>query len=217
MSNTKRRAEQRKQSERRSNLIFAVVIAAAVLAIGFGVIAGGQDAKTDVSAAELITAAALDPCPTGVADATPIENGLPDQELECLHSDDSVNFSQLRGTPLLINVWGSWCPPCVEELPWLSEFSEAAAGKVQVLGVNVADEWNPAMEMLVATGVHFPSLFDPTNSTRATLMWSGTPITLFVSAEGEILYRHEGRLPDGDSLYLMVEEILGVSVADPTA
>lgn len=217
MSNTKRRADARKATEQRNNFIFIAVVLLAVVSIGFGVFTSSSNtAASDSSLTELYASAQLEDCPTASETVEPVAGGLPDQELPCLGTEQTMNFSQLRGKPLIVNVWGSWCPPCVEELPWLAEFHTAAAGSVQVLGVNVGDEATPALEMLIATGVHFPSVFDPSNTTRATLQWNGTPITLFVSPAGEILYRHEGRLPDGDALYLMANEIFGLAIEDPT-
>jgi thiol-disulfide isomerase/thioredoxin len=114
---------------------------------------------------------------------------------------------------MVVNVWGSWCPPCREELPWFAALDEAAAGRLQVIGVDVADTANSALSTLASLGVHYPSIFDPESKTRMSLQWfGGTPVTLLVRADGTIAHRIEGRVPDEATLQALVAEHLGVDV-----
>jgi thiol-disulfide isomerase/thioredoxin len=213
MSNTKRRELARVQNARRQNLIFGLVVVAVAGAIIFSATAGS---KSTPVATELAAAANLETCPTANASSEPVENGLPDHTLDCLGEDKTVNLAGLRG-PLVINVWGSWCPPCVEELPWLAEFHQAAAGQISVIGINVSDNTNAALQMLIDTDVKFASLYDPNSESRATIPWSGTPVTLFVDSAGVVIYRHEGRLPDANSIYDMANLLFKTNVINPRA
>jgi thiol-disulfide isomerase/thioredoxin len=212
MSNVKRRQAAREAAELKQRIAFSVILAAAAFAIIFSAVSGGGETSSQTS--DLIATAALEKCPEVDSTLQPVENGFPSHTLDCLGENQTVDISKLRG-PLVINVWGSWCPPCVEELPWLAEFHEAAAGKVKVLGVNVSDNQNSALQMLIDTNVKFASLYDPNSESRVTMPWSGTPVTFFVNEKGEIIYRHEGRLPDPDSLYEMVNVLFGVTVPNP--
>lgn len=212
MSNVKRRQASRKAAELKQRITFSVILAAVAFAVIFSAVSGNDEPTKQTS--ELIELAALEECPELDSNLQPVENGFPSHTLDCLGESKTVDISKLRG-PLVINVWGSWCPPCVEELPWLAEFHQAAAGKVKVLGVNVSDNQDSALQMLIDTNVTFASLYDPNSESRVTMPWSGTPVTFFVNDKGEIIYRHEGRLPGPDSLYEMVSVLFGVTVQSP--
>jgi len=59
-------------------------------------------------------------------------------ELECLDGKEGAQLGGLRG-PMVVNVWGSWCGPCKEEMPVLRAFYEKAKDKVQLIGVDVEE------------------------------------------------------------------------------
>ena len=77
-------------------------------------------APKDAALVPLIDAAALDPCPPGAANPDAAIPGLPSVTYPCLGYGPDVNLSTLRGMPLVINVWASWCPPCIAEMPILT-------------------------------------------------------------------------------------------------
>ena len=56
--------------------------------------------------------------------------------LECLDSNSKIVIEAIKG-PAIINVWGSWCAPCRDEMPFLREL--AATGKVQIIGIDVEE------------------------------------------------------------------------------
>jgi thiol-disulfide isomerase/thioredoxin len=132
----------------------------------------------------------LPPCPAPVG-AAPVEGGLPDIALACLGPGGPVTLSGLRG-PLIVNVWASWCTPCREELPALSQFAVAQEGRIAVLGLQASDDAGAGAALWRDLGVAFPSVSDPDAAARPGLGWSGLPVTYFVAADGRIVQRHVG-------------------------
>jgi cytochrome c biogenesis protein CcmG/thiol:disulfide interchange protein DsbE len=187
-------------------LVLVAVLAALAGAVAFGLTNQAERAKpAAVDLAPLRAGAALAPCPAGVGP------DLPDLVLPCLGGGPDV---RLRGTPsgvpTLVNVYGSWCGPCQEEMPLLVEFSRRAGAKVALLGVDTLDE--PRLALLFARdlGQKWPAVVD---DDKAVLLRYGTgpPVTLFVDPSGKVVYVKTGpfrRLADVQSL---VRRYLGVT------
>lgn len=88
--------------------------------------------------------------------------------------DTTINLSDYPGKIMVINVWGSWCAPCLIEVPDLEVAAELTANDgVQFLGVNVRDTRSAAADFISAQKVSYPSIFDP--SMRITLSLRGLP------------------------------------------
>ena len=70
-----------------------------------------------------------------------MEEGVEASDFEVTLSDGTTAFklSDQRGKAVLINLWATWCPPCVAEMPDLQKLSEDYAGSLVVLGINIGD------------------------------------------------------------------------------
>lgn len=159
----------------------------------------------------LIEAAALDPCPPGVANPDAAIPGLPAVTYRCLGYGPDVDLSTLRGTPLVINVWASWCPPCIAEMPILTSAAADLRGEVQFLGIDIQDQDASALEMKAAFGTDFPSVVDQAGEIRGLLAISGPPVTFFVNEQGVIVGRHDGALPSTEYFNALLDQYLGVN------
>ena len=102
-------------------------------------------------------------------------------------------LDDLRGTPVVVNLWASWCEPCKREMPMLSEAAEAHRD-VQFLGVDTLDAREGAEEFIARFGVPFPSLFDPDGVIRTDLDSFGLPVTVFFDTEGNQVGKVDGEL-----------------------
>ena len=116
-------------------------------------------------------------------------------------------LATLHGTPVVVNFWGSWCPPCEEEAPHLAEVSREFAGRVQFLGVDILDAREPAREFIRRYGWEYPSLFDPRGAIRDGLGYVGQPITIVYDREGRIAWDKTGTI-DADELRERVSAVL---------
>ena len=93
-------------------------------------------------------------------------------------------LGELRGTPVVVNVWASWCGPCREEAPLLAAAHRTYGDRVRFLGVDVLDESDSARAFMHRYGWSYPSVYDPTGAIRDGLGLLGQPVTLFYDAAG---------------------------------
>jgi thiol-disulfide isomerase/thioredoxin len=114
----------------------------------------------------------------------------------------SLATASLRGKPLLVNFWATWCPPCVEELPLLNRFYEDnKAGNWQVLGLAV-DQPSAVRKWLSAKPLAFPvgmAGFNGTELSKTLGNLTGSlPFSVVFGAGGEILHRKIGKVSPED-------------------
>jgi len=130
-------------------------------------------------------------------------------KFQCLDGKSEVILEAIRG-PVLINVWGSWCPPCKLEMPFLVALAQTK--KVAIVGINI-DEPDMATprDFVVQTGITWPNLFDDDGRSKGTF-GMGVPVTWFIDANGEVTYRHIGVIASQEILFAEVEKYLGIKV-----
>lgn len=102
-------------------------------------------------------------------------------------------LDELKGTPVVVNLWASWCEPCRREMPMLGEAARAHA-EVQFLGVNILDSRQGAADFIREYGVPFPSIFDPSGAIRTDLASFGVPVTVFFASDGTLVAKVDGEL-----------------------
>ena len=119
------------------------------------------------------------------ADAPP--RPVPDEQLTptTLEQFEGI-LAGLRGRPVIVNIWASWCAPCRAEMPLLERAAKEYAGRVTVLGVDSRDAPRPAADFLDDVGVTYPNVFDATGKIRRELGLRGFPTTYFFDADGRI-------------------------------
>ena len=103
-------------------------------------------------------------------------------------------LGQLEGTPVVVNVWASWCGPCREEAPVLARAARAYEGRVQFLGVDIQDQRSPARSFVNEFGWIYPSVFDAPGDIKTQLGFLGQPDTLFYDASGRLISTWQGPL-----------------------
>ncbi|MEP7054251.1 MAG: TlpA disulfide reductase family protein [Actinomycetota bacterium] len=157
---------------------------------------------------------ATDACATAAATNAGISaGGLPALTFDCLGHPGQVTLSELRGVPLIINLWASWCVPCRDEMPAFERLHRAMREKVSILGVDTKDDEESARATIAATGVSYASVADPRGDLRADLKAVGLPVTLFVAADGLILEQHLGQLSEQDMRQRVVKHF-GITSPD---
>ncbi len=162
--------------------------------------------------ADLVAAAELVDCPATDPEVEAREDGLPDLTLACLGDGPPVRLAGLRGRPVVLNLWASWCEPCRDELPLFADLAGAAGSSLRVLGVAVQDDPGAALSLLTDSDVHYASVRDDEAATKAPLRWTGLPMTVFVDADGVITHTQRGIISSEEQLRGLVQEHLGVTV-----
>jgi thiol-disulfide isomerase/thioredoxin len=129
--------------------------------------------------------------------------------LDCLDGTTGVAVDSIAG-PALINVWGSWCEPCKQELPHFAHFLAQYGDRVQVIGVDV-EEKSPAVARKFVTthGMSWPILYDVNGSTRGKF-GMGVPVTWFINTSGKVVYKKYGPFHSPEEIQLDVIKYLGV-------
>jgi cytochrome c biogenesis protein CcmG/thiol:disulfide interchange protein DsbE len=101
-------------------------------------------------------------------------------------------IEELQGRPVVVNFWGSWCPPCRVEAPELAEAARAYRGRVQFIGVDILDNRQAARDFILAADWQYPSIFDPKAEIRDGLGYVGQPITLIYDRDGRLAFEWNG-------------------------
>jgi cytochrome c biogenesis protein CcmG/thiol:disulfide interchange protein DsbE len=103
-------------------------------------------------------------------------------------ADGKVGLGELRGTPVVLNFWASWCDPCREEADVLESAwkQRRASGDVLFLGLDQQDLTEDARAFLREFSISYPVVRDPTNRTARDWGVTGLPETWFISAEGKV-------------------------------
>jgi thiol-disulfide isomerase/thioredoxin len=116
-------------------------------------------------------------------------------------------LAELRGSPVVVNFWGSWCGPCIEEAPDLAAVAREYEGRVQFLGVDILDAREPARDFIRRFDWPYPSVFDPNGAVRDALGYVGQPITLVYDRRGELAFERTGAI-DAEGLRREIREVL---------
>jgi cytochrome c biogenesis protein CcmG, thiol:disulfide interchange protein DsbE len=120
-----------------------------------------------------------------------------------------AKLAELRGHPVVVNQWGSWCPPCRAEFPFFAESAEAHADRVAFVGVDIQDNRGDAEDFLQEFPVPYPSIYDPDAEAVFSLGWTQvSPTTWFLDESGEVVHQRPGAYPDRDTLEADIEQFL---------
>ncbi|WPB73174.1 redoxin domain-containing protein [Archangium violaceum] len=126
--------------------------------------------------------------------------------LKALDSGARVTSEQLKGRPMVINFWASWCGPCKMEHPVLEWGAREFGGQAQFLGVVFEDTEDNAKQFLSRMGASFPQLIDQNSGVAVAYGVAGVPETYFIDAQGIIRGKHVGPI-DPESMAQWIREL----------
>ncbi len=176
---------------RRALPILLGLVLVALVAVGLSQ-AGGGTAKAPERAPYDLEAGRRE-----LAGSPPALARLHAQAAEVLGGGEAAfakRLRALRGRPIVVNVWASWCAPCKFEFPVLQRVATARGKEVAFLGVIARDGRVPAERYLQREPLPYPSYLDPKGDpiVRSLKLPKPVPITVFVRADGEIETSHAG-------------------------
>ena len=118
----------------------------------------------------------------------------PSFEAELLTGDGELSLEELRGKPVVINFWASWCVPCKDEAPMLSEADARYGDRVSFVGVDIRDARSSAQEFVERYDLDYPHVRDEDLSIYDDFGLTGQPETFFLDEDGVILEHIPGPL-----------------------
>lgn len=122
---------------------------------------------------------------------------------------ESVLLSDFSGTPVMINFWATWCPPCRNEMPLIESFAKKHDRELIVLAINAGEEEQVVRAFVDETGLDLIFLLDPTNTVANLYRVVGFPTSLFIDENGILKATFIGELDE--DLLLSYLEIIGVN------
>jgi cytochrome c biogenesis protein CcmG/thiol:disulfide interchange protein DsbE len=115
----------------------------------------------------------------------------------------------LRGHPVVVNKWASWCSPCRAEFPIFQQVAAERGTATAFMGVNAGDKAPAARKFLAARPLPFPSYEDPDEAiSRALAVPSNYPSTVFIDARGTRVFTHTGQYVSAQQLTTDIDRYL---------
>ncbi|MBI5185586.1 MAG: TlpA family protein disulfide reductase [Nitrospinae bacterium] len=137
----------------------------------------------------------------------PLVEVAPDFNLEGLDGG-TVSMSGLKGSPVFLNFWASWCMPCREEMPDVEQIHRIYEKKgLKVFAVNSKEEAAAARKFLEGAGIHVPVLLDKKGEVGALYKIFGLPMSYFIYRDGKVASSIIGKMTYQD-MDIHVNEIL---------
>lgn len=111
---------------------------------------------------------------------------------------NTVKLSDFIGQPVVINFWSAWCAPCKSELPHFDKLAKELKGKVEFLMVSVYLNKDYVKQFVSQSGYTFPLYFDDNEEGSTAYEVTGIPVTVFITADGNIKSKTVGSMSEAD-------------------
>jgi cytochrome c biogenesis protein CcmG/thiol:disulfide interchange protein DsbE len=145
--------------------------------------------------------------PVGPVDTPIVGRPAPAFDLQTLEGG-RISLAELRGSPVVLNFWASWCIPCREEAPLLTAADATyRADGLRILGVVYQDSSENAGDFMARYGQTYPGLLDPDGRTAIDYGVFGIPETFFIDRAGVVRSRQVGAVTEAE-LKRKIEAIL---------
>ena len=135
-------------------------------------------------------------------------DNAPDFTLTDLEGN-SVSLSDYAGTPVLVNFWATWCPPCRAELPLIQDYQDKYLDEFVVLAVDGGETAEDVQSFVDAQGYTMKFLLDTDFAVAELFQVRGYPTSLFIDAEGVIQKVHIGELTE--PMIIAYLDLIGIS------
>ena len=132
-------------------------------------------------------------------------------QLPCLDGKSTLALDSLQG-PLIVNVWGSWCASCKDEIPIFRSFYSKAQSRLAILGIDVEEaKLSDGSDFVVQNGMTWPNVIDLAGKTRGDF-GMGVPVTWFIDAKGVVVYKKIGVIKSERQLRDLTSKYLHITI-----
>lgn len=131
-------------------------------------------------------------------DSPLIGHPAPAFSLKAVGTGETIDLERLRGRPVIINFWATWCGPCYDEHPTLVQNAQLLGDQVQFVGVVFNDTEDKIQSFLRERGSAYPTLLDQQGKTAIAYGVGGVPETFFLNRQGTIVAKYAGPMSSGD-------------------
>jgi cytochrome c biogenesis protein CcmG/thiol:disulfide interchange protein DsbE len=136
----------------------------------------------------------------------------PDFELADVSTGRPVTLSQLRGRPVWVDFWATWCPPCKAELPRMKQMYDKYKGKgLALVGIDLQEDPNQVRDFARINGYDWTFVVDRDGKVTNRYFTAGVPSHVFIDARGVVQAVHVGDLDNG-----AMEQLLGKIMVNST-
>lgn len=133
---------------------------------------------------------------------------VPSVEAPSLDGDATLALEELRGRPVLVNFWASWCVPCEAEARFLEAAHEEYGGEVEFVGVNVKDARSDALEFVETYDVSYAQVRDENLQWYDAFGLTGQPETFLIDADGEVVEHVTGEFTSSADLFRLLDVLV---------
>lgn len=147
---------------------------------------------------------------SGAATVPLVGHSAPDFTLQTWGSPagQSIHLAALKGRPVILNFWASWCTPCQQESPMLeAAWQKYQAEGVAFVGIDYQDSQSDAQQFLQHYGITYPAGPDSSGSISVDYGVSNVPSTIFIDRSGVVVRTHLGPL-DAATLEAGIQQLL---------
>jgi cytochrome c biogenesis protein CcmG/thiol:disulfide interchange protein DsbE len=192
---------------RRALIFLGFAALAAVLVIGLTQAGGEDGAEPSGGPSPTEARRALADAPPPLAALYERANAIEPATVDDLRGE----LRALRGHPVVINAWASWCGPCKLEFPYFQRAAARLGTEVAFFALNVEDNRGDALRFLRTAPVPYPSLEDGDGKLlrEAAPGVKGLPVTIYYDEDGEQTFVHQGGYRSEDELVEDIERYAG--------
>jgi peroxiredoxin len=189
----------------------AIVVVVAAITV-FAVSSGDDSGRSSTPASSSVSGSGTDRLNTFVETSGSAEVGHPAPDFRLRTLDGrSVSLSSLRGRPVMVNFWASWCNPCRREFPLLKQtMKRYTTDKLTVVGISFQDIDADARRFAKQEHATWPLAVDENGAAAKVYGVRSVPTTYFIDPDGKIADRIFGELPTGRDFQTSLDKILQV-------
>ena len=188
-----------------SNKNILIIVIAAVLIVGaYWVISRNIQSNTGETTGS-VGGSNVSGSSSPTVGATP-----PDFTLTALDGK-KYHLADLKGHPVWLNFWATWCPWCKKELPGIEDINSKMGGKILILGIDEQESASTVQSNLQSLGINYPVVLDPNGEVGYAYALRGIPSNIFINAQGQVTGIYPGAFSDEDTMLQYVNQAIGAN------